>query len=62
MSLAAADHLPSLPNLPLDDVIDEEPNGSIDFRHAAPQKDGSLCITKTKFVEMMEKQPVKECW
>jgi hypothetical protein len=54
--------LANLPNLPIDDVIDEEPNGSIDFRHATPQKDGSLCITKTKFVEMMEKQPVKDCW
>lgn len=44
------------------EVIDEEPNGVIDFSQAEPQKDGSLCITKTKFIEKMEKTPVKECW
>ena len=56
-----ADHPPASP-LDENDVIDEEPNGVIDFSQAVPQKDGSLCITKTKYIEKMEKQPVKECW
>ena len=29
---------------------------------AVPQPDGSMCITKTKYIEKMEKKPVKECW
>ena len=60
-SLVVADHPPANP-LDESDVIDEEPNGVIDFSKAVPQKDGSLCITKTKYIEKMEKQPVKECW
>lgn len=44
------------------EVIDEEPNSTMDFSRAVPQKDGSVCITKTKYLEKMEKQPVKECW
>jgi len=44
------------------EVIEEEPNGIIDFSQAELQKDGSLCITKTKFIEKMEKTPIKECW
>jgi hypothetical protein len=59
--MATADHAPSVP-LDDNDVIEEEPNGVIDFSHAVPQKDGSVCITKTKYIEKMEKQPVKECW
>ena len=47
---------------PDNEVIQEEPNGIIDFSEAVEQPDGSMCITKTKYVEKMEKQPVKECW
>merc|ERR1711935_376513 len=58
-----ADVLPSTSNLaPDNEVIEEEPNGIIDFSSAVAQPDGSLCITKTKYVEKMEKTPVKECW
>lgn len=44
------------------DVIEEEPNGPIDFTDAEEQPDGSLCVIKTKYIMKMEKQPVKECW
>ena len=47
---------------PDNEVIQEEPNGIIDFSEAVEQPDGSMCITKTKYIEKMEKQPVKECW
>ena len=47
---------------PDNEVIEDEPNGIIDFSQAVPQPDGSMCITKTKYIEKMEKQPVKECW
>jgi hypothetical protein len=57
----SADHPPSA-GFDENEVIEEEPNGVIDFSQAVPQKDGSLCITKTKYIEKMEKQPVKECW
>ncbi len=62
-----ADHpVPSggggLDSAPDNEVIEEEPNGVIDFSQAVPQQDGSLCITKTKYIEKMEKTPVKECW
>ena len=40
------------------EVIDEEPNGKIDFSKAVPQKDGSLCITKIKYMEKLEKTQV----
>ena len=40
------------------EVIDEEPNGKIDFSQAVPQKDGSLCITKIKYMEKLEKPQV----
>lgn len=63
ISAANADQARSSPNFPTNsDVIDEEPNGIIDFSEAEPQPDGSLCITKTKYIEKMEKQPVNECW
>ena len=44
------------------EVLEEEPNGPIDFSEGETQEDGSICVTKTKFVEKMEKQAVKECW
>ncbi|TRY69460.1 hypothetical protein TCAL_04088 [Tigriopus californicus] len=44
------------------DVIEEEPNGAIDFTEGETQDDGSICVTKTKYVEKLEKQTVKECW
>ena len=40
------------------EVIDEEPNGRIDFSKAVEQADGSLCVTKTKYMEKLEKQQV----
>ena len=40
------------------EVIDEEPNGEIDFSQAVPQKDGSLCVTKVKYLEKLEKAQV----
>ena len=40
------------------EVIDEEPNGKIDFSKATPQKDGSLCVTKIKYMEKLEKTQV----
>ena len=42
------------------EVIDEEPNGKIDFSKATPQKDGSLCVTKIKYMEKLEKTQVGE--
>ena len=45
-----------------EEVIEEEPNGAIDFSEAEEQEDGSLCVTKVKMVEKYEKQQVKECW
>ncbi len=44
------------------EVIEEEPNGPIDFSTAERQPDGSMCVTKTKYVQKMEKTQVKECW
>ena len=44
------------------EILDEEPNGPIDFSNADVQPDGSLCVTKTKVYEKVEKQQVKECW
>ena len=41
------------------EVIDEEPNGKIDFSQAVPQKDGSLCVTKVKYMEKLEKTQVQ---
>ena len=42
------------------EVIDEEPNGKIDFSQAVPQKDGSLCVTKVKYMEKLEKTQVRK--
>ena len=60
--IAKADHQIPANISPDNEVIDEEPNGIIDFSQAVAQPDGSMCITKTKYIEKMEKQPVKECW
>ena len=63
IGLVSADVLPASSGLaPDNEVIEEEPNGIIDFSQAVPQDDGSMCITKTKYIEKMEKTPVKECW
>lgn len=43
-------------------MIEEEPNGPIDFSEAEEQPDGSLCVIKTQYVEKLEKQQIKECW
>jgi len=40
-------------------VDDERP---VDFSNGEVQADGSVCITKIKMVEKMEKQQIKECW
>ena len=47
---------------PVGEVIEEEPNASIDFSEGEPGPDGAICVTKTKYVEKLEKQAVKECW
>ena len=47
---------------PAGGVIEEEPNASIDFSEGEPGPDGAICVTKTKYVEKLEKQAVKECW
>ena len=44
------------------EVIDEEPNGKIDFSQAVPQKDGSLCVTKVKYMEKLEKTQVQNLY
>jgi len=51
-----------LPAASAGDVIEEEPNGPIDFSQAEEQPDGSLCVVKTKYVEKLEKTQIKECW
>lgn len=44
------------------DADDPDFSGVVDFSNAIPGPDGSWCITKTKFVEHMVKDQVKECW
>jgi len=39
--------------------VDDSPP---DFSNGEIQSDGSVCITKVKYVEKMEKQSIKECW
>jgi hypothetical protein len=41
---------------------DPDFSGMVDFSNAIPGPDGSWCITKTKYVEHMVKDQVKECW
>ena len=59
-ALTLCDHPVGSPSQ--NEVIEEEPNGKIDFSNAVPQADGSLCVTKVKYLEKLEKQQVKECW
>ncbi|XP_040570222.1 uncharacterized protein [Lepeophtheirus salmonis] len=44
------------------ELIEEEPNGPIDFTNAEVDENGHLCVVKTKMIETIEKQQVKECW
>ena len=41
---------------------DPDFSGIVDFSNAIPGPDGSWCITKTKYVDHMVKDQVKECW
>ena len=34
----------------------------MDFSNAIPGPDGSWCITKTKYIDHMVKDQIKECW
>ena len=43
-------------------VDDPDFSGIVDFSNAIPGPDGSWCITKTKYVDHMVKDQVKECW
>ena len=52
-SLVVADHPPANP-LDENDVIDEEPNGVIDFSKAVPQKDGSMKYNRVVTVATLE--------
>ena len=44
------------------DADDPDFSGVVDFSNAIPGPDGSWCITKTKYVDHMVKDQVKECW
>ena len=44
------------------DADDPDFSGIVDFSNAIPGPDGSWCITKTKYVDHMVKDQVKECW
>ena len=44
------------------DPDDPDFSGMVDFSNAIPGPDGTWCITKTKYVEHMVKDSVKECW
>jgi len=44
------------------DADDPDFAGVLDFSNAIPGPGGSWCITKTKFVEHMVKDQIKECW
>ena len=57
--IVLGDHFIPANIAPDNEVIEDEPNGIIDFSQAVAQPDGSMCITKTKYIEKMEKQPVK---
>ena len=41
---------------------DPDFSGIMDFSNAIPGPDGSWCITKTKYVDHMVKDQIKECW
>ncbi len=44
------------------DADDPDFTGVVDFSNAIPGPGGSWCITKTKFVDHMVKDQIKECW
>ena len=44
------------------DPDDPDFSGMVDFSNAIPGPDGTWCISKTKYVEHMVKDSVKECW
>lgn len=44
------------------DADDPDFTGIVDFSNAEPGPGGSWCITKTKFVDHMVKDQIKECW
>ena len=44
------------------DADDPDFSGVVDFSNAIPGPDGSWCITKTKYVDHMVKDQIKECW
>ena len=41
---------------------DPDFSGIMDFSNAIPGPDGSWCITKTKYIDHMVKDQIKECW
>ena len=44
------------------DGDDPDFSGIMDFSNAIPGPDGSWCITKTKYIDHMVKDQIKECW
>eukprot|EP00094_Tigriopus_californicus_P004243 TCALIF_04089-PA protein Name:"Protein of unknown function" AED:0.27 eAED:0.27 QI:0/0/0/0.25/1/1/4/0/438 len=44
------------------DADDPDFSGVVDFSNAEPGPGGSWCITKTKYVDHMVKDQIKECW
>ena len=44
------------------DADDPDFSGIVDFSNAIPGPGGSWCITKTKYVDHMVKDQIKECW
>ena len=44
------------------DPDDPDFSGMVDFSNAIPGPDGTWCIQKTKYVEHMVKDSIKECW
>ena len=44
------------------DADDPDFSGVVDFSNAVRGPGGSWCITKTKFVDHMVKDQIKECW
>ena len=41
---------------------DPDFSGVVDFSNAIPGPEGTWCISKTKYVEHMVKDSIKECW
>ena len=44
------------------DPDDPDFSGVVDFSNAIPGPDGTWCISKTKYVQHMVKDSIKECW